>query len=64
MDSACSLVWHLRGDRLEETCGPRLTVNGRLDRKSLIYMHKELLRPRSRSLVTSLSGTIVLNAEL
>lgn len=64
VDSACSLVGHLRGDRLEETCGPRLTVNGRLDRKSLIYMHKELLRPRSRSLVTSLSGTIVLNAEL
>lgn len=52
--SARSLVVHLRGDRLKERCGPSLTVNGRLDRKSLICMHKELLRPWSRSLVTSL----------
>ena len=41
-----------------------MTVCEQLDRKSLIHMHRELLRPGSSSLVTNLLRTAVLNAEL
>lgn len=48
---------------LEERWGWSLTACGRLHRKSLIHMHREVRGPRSGSLVTSLLRTIVLNAE-
>ncbi len=51
-------------DRLEARYGLSLTVCGGFDRRSLIHIHRELLRPKSGSLVTNLLGTVVLNAEL
>lgn len=49
--------------RVDERCEPSLTVCRGLVRKSLIHVHRELLRPRSCSMATSLLGTMVLNAD-
>ena len=43
---------------------PTLTTWGRLVRKSMIQMQREVFSPRVLSLVMSFEGTIVLNAEL
>lgn len=50
--------------RAEEMWGPTLTLWERSDRKPLIQRQVEHDRPRSSSLVTSLLGLIVFNAEL
>ena len=47
---------------LEESWGPRFTVCGRF--VSFIQVQMEGERPSAASLLTSMSGMIVLNAEL
>lgn len=46
--------------RLGEKWRPSLTPWGLLVRKSLIHIHRGLVRPSSRCLITNLLGTIVL----
>ena len=50
--------------RVDEVWGPILTLCGLFQRKSSIHVHRELLRPRLLSFVTSLCGMMVLNVEL
>ena len=49
---------------VEERWGPSFTVCGRFVRKSFIQVHMEGERPSAVNLLTSISGMMVLKAEL